>query len=81
MTTELMDVTIAKADPETAEVLAATIAGADFIDAYTALEIEVVDSGRIVIPETGVFAFVVRAREAGINVEVRGGGLIEEILG
>lgn len=45
-----------------------TPAGEDFIDAYTALDLTVLDAGSISIPLTGIWAFTVRAKEAGLAI-------------
>jgi hypothetical protein len=45
-----------------------TEAGVEFLDAYTVLNLEVVDSGRIIVPEVGLFALRMRAAEAGLTV-------------
>lgn len=50
------------------EVEAVTDAGVEFVDAYTALDLDVVDSGRILIPEEGEYALRTRAREAGLSI-------------
>jgi hypothetical protein len=42
--------------------------GEEFIDAYTALDMDVLDSGAISFPPEGVWAFKTRAREAGLVV-------------
>ena len=54
--------------PDTIFVQALTERGSEFIDAYTALEFMVLDSGYIAIPTEGEFALVARAREEGLTV-------------
>lgn len=47
---------------------AQTAEGEEFIDAYTALDLEAIDSGRISLPTDGAWAFKHRAREQGLAV-------------
>jgi hypothetical protein len=42
--------------------------GEEFVDAYTALDMDVLDSGAITIPSDGVWAFKTRAGEAGLVI-------------
>lgn len=42
--------------------------GEDFVEAYTALDLDAVDYARIQLPAEGFFAFRVRAREAGLSL-------------
>jgi hypothetical protein len=42
--------------------------GEEFVEAYTALDLDAVDYGRITVPIDGLYAFRVRAREAGLTV-------------
>lgn len=51
------------------DVQANTDAAVEFVDAYTALELEAVDSGRIFLPESGVWAFTQRALLDGLTVD------------
>lgn len=55
---------------ETTEVTGDTEQGIAFVDAYTALDFEVVDSGRIVVPREGQEALEIRAREAGLTLQI-----------
>ena len=42
----------------------------DFVDSFTAEPMEVVDSGRIIIPESAIGDFVEQARKIGLEVEI-----------
>lgn len=65
----MTDLTIAR-DSElmVAQVEGETAAGIAWIDAYTALDLVVVDAGRIIIPEAGLFALRERARAADLTM-------------
>jgi hypothetical protein len=43
--------------------------GAEFVDSYMSAEMHVVDSGRIVLPESAMPAFIEAAKGAGLRVE------------
>lgn len=45
-------------------------AGAEFLDAYNPIDLVVVDSGRVIVPEAGEFALLTLAAEAGLTFEV-----------
>jgi hypothetical protein len=51
-------------------VQAESAAGVDFVDAYTALDLEVVDSGQIMVPLDGEFALLTRAGEHRLTVRI-----------
>jgi hypothetical protein len=55
-------------DGDVLVVSAQTSRGIDFVDAYTALELEVKDSGEIEIPLADEFALRTRASEAGLVI-------------